>query len=287
MGEVNMPGFQNGEPHFASCIPVIGLGTRVTPVFQSVRSQIEERNRKRRYREEMQAWWLWSFGQVPTGLKLNTEFAQKYFKSANIFFLLVDTADETAVQNAEFIGRDSTALIITILLGDGSQDIKERIASAVDCFVDLREERLEQYKKQDTEQLAYHFIRSIMAPMEEFQMVSVDFDDIQQMFSHGGEIHWGIGYASFKTSEDDAPKTAAIEEALRGLKSQCDLRAIQRSFLSIECAEGAVSILDCSEAINEIDSFLPEDACFILSISASDDMTGHVRAVLLGVRKGI
>lgn len=281
MKEQNRLCEKNWEPNFAACIPVIGLGTHVTPVFQSVRSQIEEKNRNRRYREGMEAWWLWSFCQVSTGLKMNTGFAQESFKSADIFFLLVDTADETAVQNAEVIGRDATALIITILLGDGGQDMKERIASAVDCFVDLRDVRLEQYKKQETvEQLAYLFIRSIMAPMEEQQLVSMDFDDIQQMFSHGGEIHMGIGEASFETSEDEAPKAAA-EEALRGLKTQCDLHAIQRSFLSLEYAEESVSILNIGEVVNAIHSVFSEDVDFIYNASISDDMKNRTLAVLL------
>ena len=267
--------FCNGYIH------VLGIGTHVTPVFQSVRNSIEEKIRSRLYEEA--SWWLWSFSQVPSGLVLNEHINQRAFKSADILFLLVDTGDETAVQNVERIVEDAPPFLITILLGNGGQDTKERIASAVNCLVDLRNVRMEQYKKQETvEQIAYILISGIMEPFEGRQLVSMDFADIHQMFFDSGEIHFGVGHASFEKCRDEACRQAATEATQR-LRAQCELRPIQRAFLSIECGE-PVSIYDLALATEETAVLMDDDCDFIYNASVVPDMKDHVRAVLFATK---
>lgn len=197
---------------------------------------------------------------------------------------MVDTGDETAVQNVERIGQCENSknidypIIITFLLGDGEQDARERIASAVGCFVDLRDVQLEQYKKQETvEQIAYILISGIMEPFEGRQLVSMDFDDIHQMFFDGGEIHFGIGHASFEMSGEEAGRVAA-QEATQRLGMQ-ELSPIRRAFLSIECGT-PVSLFDVYEATDEIVASMDDDYDFLYNVSVSGDMKDHVQAVL-------
>lgn len=271
--------FCNGYIH------VLGLGAQAASFYQSVRSNIEEKNRNRQYQHGPDSWWLWSFSQIPSGLELNEHINQRAFEFADILFLLVDTGDETAVQNVERIGQCENSknidypIIITFLLGDGEQDARERIASAVGCFVDLRDVQLEQYKKQETvEQIAYILISGIMEPFEGQQLVSMDLMDMQELFSHCGEIHFGVAHAVLGRPEDDVCMVAA-KEATRELEAQCEIRLIRRAFLSIECGE-PVSIYDLGEATQEIWASMDDDCDFLYNVSVSGDMKDHVQAVL-------
>ena len=292
MGEGSMSCEEKNKPFIPfinANIHVLGLGAAAIPVFQSVRSDIEEKNQDRQYPYD--TWWLWSFSQVPSSVELAKEAAQKNFGTKDIIVLLVDTADKMSVQHAERIGQCENPknigypIIIAFLLGDGEQDARERIASAVGCFVDLRNERLKQYKKQEpVKQLVYIFVSSMMATFEEQQLVSTDLEDVQQLFSHSGEIHFVVGHAVLESPEDDVCRVAA-KEATRELEAQCNLRSIRRAFLSIENSKP--SLYDLALASEEILALMDDDCFFWCNTPVIPDMKEHVRAVLFATEAPI
>ena len=290
MGEGSMASEEKIKPFCDGYIHVLGLGASAIPVFQGLRSNIEKKNQDRKW---INYWRLWSFSLVPSGLELYKWDAQRNFGEEDMLFLLVDTADKASVQNAEQIGQCENPnnigypIIFAFLLGDGEQDARERIASAVDCFVDLRNVQLKQNKRQETvKQLVYIFISSILAPFEGDQMVGMGFDDIQKMFSHGDEIHFGVGHAVLERPEDDVCMVVA-KEATRELEAQCNLRSIRRAFLSIE--QGTLgSLFYLHEAASEIAKSMDENCDFYFNTSVIPNMKeDRVRAVLFATEAPI
>ena len=260
-------------------IQVTSLGPRANDALQRVRSIMEERNSHREYWQYAQTIWLWSFCQAPAGVELNSRDMKDGFKSAALCFLFVDTADEISIRNAERIGHDEELCIITFLFGNGGQDAKERIAATVDCFLDLRDSRLERYEiKESPEQLAYDLIRGLIAPVDEEFLVGLDFADVRDMFFHGGEIHFGLARTMFEADADDSQRVVT-KEALQRLEAQCNLRSARRLYLSC-VSETLGSVYGLNEAANILVELMDEDCTFIFNSSKSDAEKDYMMGVL-------
>ena len=265
---------------------VMGIGTQGIHACQTVRCALEEKKWNLPCEDEWVFRGGWSFWRIPANVRIDEDAVQRFFgpgEFADMIVPLIDTADETAVDNIERIGRanERDSFVIAFLLGDGGKNMVERVASVVDCFVDLRDERMEQFKTQKTaEQIASILIRGIRAPLDEPQLVGMDYLDIVHLLSDGGELHFGIGYASDDISKDDALR-AAMKEAIQALEMKCNLRGIRRFYLIIEGHEEEISIYDLNEKVSDFESLCDENCQSLFSAAMSEDMNGKMRVVIL------
>ena len=264
---------------------VVGIGTQGIHACQAVRCALEETKWNLPCKDEWVFRGGWSFWRIPANVMID-EDAVQYLVSldeiGDTLFLLIDTADETAVENIERIGQanECNSFVIAFLLGAGGRNMVERIASAVNCFVDLRDERMEQFKTQKTaEQIAGILIRGIMASLEEPQLVGMDYIDIVHLLSDGGELNFGIGYTADEISRDDALRVAA-KEAIQDLEMKCNLREIRCFYLIVEGSMENVSIYDLSETIDDFSSLCDENCDGIFSAAISEDMKGKMRVII-------
>ena len=265
---------------------VVGIGTQGIHACQTVRCALEEKKWNMPCEDEWVFRGGWSFWRIPANVRIDEDAVQRLFgpnEFADMIVPLIDTADETAVENIERIGQanEPGTFVIAFLLGAGGRNMVERVASAVNCFVDLRDERMEQFKTQKTaEQIAGILIRGIMASLEEPQLVGMDYIDIVHLLSDGGELHFGIGYASDELSGDDALRVAA-KKAIQDLEMKCNLREIRRFYLIVEGSMENVSIYDLNETVSDFESLCDEKCDGIFSAAISEDMKGKMRAVIL------
>ncbi len=265
---------------------VIGIGTQGIHACQTVKCALEEKKWNLPCKDEWVFRGGWSFWRIPANVRIDEDAVQHLVSLDEIgdtLFPLIDTADETAVENIERIGQanECNSFVIAFLLGAGGRKMVERVASAVNCFVDLRDARMEQFKTQKTaEQIAGILIRGIMASLEEPQLVGMDYIDIVHLLSDGGELHFGIGYASDGISRDDAWRVAT-KEAVQALEMKCNLRDIQRFYLSIEGHEEEINIYDLNETASDFASLCDENCDGIFNAAISEDMKGKMRVIIL------
>lgn len=264
---------------------VMGIGTQGIHACQTVRCALEEKKWNLPCEDEWVFRGGWSFWRIPANVRIDEDAVQRFFgpgEFADMIVPLIDTADETAVDNIERIGRanERDSFVIAFLLGDGGRNMVERVASVVDCFVDLRDERMEQFKTQKTaEQIASILIRGIRAPLDEPQLVGMDYIDIVHVLFDGGELNFGIGYASDDIYRDDALRAAA-KEAIQDLEMKCNLREIRRFYLIVEGSMENVSIYDLNETVSDFESLCDEKCDGIFSAAMSEDMKGKMRVII-------
>ena len=269
---------------------VMGIGTQGIHACQTVRCALEEKKWNMPCEDEWVFRGGWSFWRIPANVRIDEDAVQRLFgpgEFADMLFPLIDTTDETAVENIERIGQanERNSFVIAFLLGAGGKNIVERVASAVNCFVDLRDERMEQFKTQKTaEQIASILIRGVRAPLDEPQLVGMDYIDIVHLLSDGGELNFGIGYAADEISRDDALRVAA-KEAIQDLEMKCNLREIRRFYLIVEGSMENVFIYDLSETIDDFSSLCDENCDGIFSAAISEDMKGKMRVVILAAER--
>ena len=269
---------------------VVGIGTQGIHACQTVRCSLEEKKWNMPCEDEWVFRGGWSFWRIPANVRIDEDAVQRLFgpgEFADMLFPLIDTTDETAVENIERIGQanEPGTFVIAFLLGAGGRNMVERVASAVNCFVDLRDERMEQFKTQKTaEQIASILIRGVRAPLDEPQLVGMDYIDIVHLLSDGGELNFGIGYTADEISRDDALRVAA-KEAIQDLEMKCNLRDIRSFYLIVEGSMENVSIYDLNETIDDFASLCDENCDGIFSAAISEDMKGKMRVVILAAER--